>query len=120
MTWLLRSMAQSLSARHARNAWPARDHLRAGQAYGLCDLIEIEMHEIGEEQEQSPAAGGKTPGSEREGTRIGYRLHGGAGDLGALLVEPAGKRHKAELAQHSRTAVALSGVPRSLSASAIS
>lgn len=26
------------------------DHLRAGQAYGLCDLIEIEVHEIGEEQ----------------------------------------------------------------------
>ena len=78
----------------------AGNHLRAGQPGGVGHRLQPQAHQVGQEQEQSPAAGDESPRGEVEGARVGHRLHGGAWQLGALLVEAPGQRGEAELAQH--------------------
>ena len=78
----------------------AGDHLRAGQPGGVGHRLEPQAHQVGHEQEQSPAAGDEASRGEGEGARVGHRFHGGAWQLGALLVEASGQRGEAELAQH--------------------
>ena len=78
----------------------AGTHLRAGQPGGVGHLLQPQAHQVGQEQEQSPAARCEPPRGEAEGARVGHRLHGGAWQLGALLIKAPGQRGEAELAQH--------------------
>ena len=77
----------------------AGNHLRAGQPGGVGHRLQPQAHQVGYEQEQSPAAGDEPPRGEVERARVGHRLHGGTWQLGALLVEAPGQRGEAELAQ---------------------
>ena len=77
----------------------AGNHLRAGQPGGVSHLLQSQAHQVGHEQEQSPAARGEAPRGEIERARVGRRLHGGTWQFGALLVEPPGQSGEAELAQ---------------------
>ena len=54
----------------------AENHLRAGEPSGVSHLLQSQAHQVGQEQEQSPAACGEAPRGEIERARVGRRLHG--------------------------------------------
>ena len=76
----------------------AGNHLRAGEPGGVSHLLQSQAHQVGHEQEQSPAACGEAPRREVEHARVGRRLHGGSWEVGTLFVESPGQSGEAELA----------------------
>ena len=77
----------------------AGNHLRAGEPSGVSHLLQSQAHQVGHEQEQSPAACGEAPRREVEHARVGRRLHGGSWEVGTFFVESPGQSGEAEFAQ---------------------
>ena len=59
MTWLLRSMDQSLSASAQRRACAAGIILEPGSLAAAASSCELQAHQVGQEQEEAAAAGGE-------------------------------------------------------------
>ncbi len=76
-----------------------RDHLRARQASGGCQRGDVESDEVGHEQEEAAATGGKAARCERELLDVGDGLDGGLRPRQTFFVEAAGQSGKAFLAQ---------------------
>jgi hypothetical protein len=69
-----------------------RDHLRSWQMSGLDQCIQLQPHQIGNKQEETPTAGRKCAWGQRKLTDIGNRFDGGTGALGALLIQTPWQR----------------------------
>ena len=100
ITWALALDGPQLEREAGAKRVSAGNHLRAGQPSGVSHLLQSQAHQVGQEQEQSPAACGEAPRGEVERARVGRRLHGGSWEVGALFVESPGQSGEAELAQH--------------------
>src|SRR5947207_14558194 len=64
------------------------DHLGAWQPSGLGQLLCLQTHQVGDEQEQPAAASGEgAPGQEKQ-SDVGHRLNDGAGLQWSFFVQP--------------------------------
>src|SRR5215469_5969395 len=101
MTWLLRSIDHSLSAREARSAWADGTMPEPGSLAACAHAsIAIKPHQIGDEKEQSACPGGEFTRGEHEIADIGDGLYVGADPARTLLVEPARQWRKALGGEH--------------------
>ena len=119
MTWLLRSIDQSLRAS------AARAHARRGSSSSLAAgrpgrAVELEPDQVRHEEEEAAAGGGEPARREGEAADVGDRLHRGPRLQRALVVEAPGERGKPLGLRISRTAVGLSGSCCALRCSLIS
>jgi len=81
-----------LEREHRAQCVTRRDHVRAGEARRLGELLEVERDEPGNEQEQATARGREAARGQRELSRIGGGLDSRTATLGPLLVETAWQR----------------------------
>src|SRR5215831_9559391 len=91
------------------------DHARTWQLGIHGQRLTVETDQVGNEQEQAANPGDELAWHERKLANIGDGLLGGPDRGEALFVQPLGKVAKPSSRRISRTAVAPSGVPSSLS-----
>src|SRR5437667_2489361 len=68
------------------------DHLGAWQPSGLCQLLRLQTHQVGDEQEQPAAASGEGARGQGKQSDIGYRLNRGTGLPGPFFIQPPRQR----------------------------
>ena len=100
ITWLLRSMAQSLSARQARSAWARGIIFEPGSRAVSAIGSSLRRTRSGTNRNNPPQRVTNRRGARSKVRASAHRLHGGAWQLGALLVEAPGQRGEAQFAQH--------------------
>ena len=77
-----------------------RDHARARKLGAQRQRLELDMHQIGNEQEQPSHPGGELTRRQGEAAYIGHRFRARTDQNRALFVEPAWQRGKALRRQH--------------------
>ncbi|PYT95292.1 MAG: hypothetical protein DMG38_27735 [Acidobacteria bacterium] len=70
------------------------DHLGAWQPSGLGQLLCLQTHQVGDEQEQPAAASGEGARGQGKQSDIGHRLNGGAGLPWSFFIQPPRQRSK--------------------------
>src|SRR5256885_6140113 len=68
------------------------DHLGAWQPSGLGQLLCLQTHQVGDEQEQPAAASGEGARGQGKQFDIGHRLNGGAGLAWSFFIPPPRQR----------------------------
>jgi hypothetical protein len=77
-----------------------RDHLRARQVRRPDQSIQLEAHQIRDEQKQPAATSRERARSQRQLPDVGHRLDRGPGTIRALLIQTSGKRGESFLSKH--------------------